>query len=77
MRVVELRWDRLFSGIADEFKNIKIMQGITLRIYCEEIFCHTGCAKSYLHILGINSIILVFCKYMLTFNTKWSMVSLR
>lgn len=36
-------------------------------------FYHTGCVKSYLHILGINSIILVFCKYMLTFNTKWSM----
>ena len=38
MRVWELRWDRIVSGNADEFKNIKIMQGITLRIYCEEIF---------------------------------------
>ena len=26
------------SNIFKKFKNIKIMQGITLRIYCEEIF---------------------------------------
>ena len=38
MGVVGIEMGQDCLGNADEFKNIKIMQGITLRIYCEETF---------------------------------------